>query len=279
MVIGESANPPIDQRVTDWAQRVVNNGGAQPTIRTQQALNTFMGTLTTTKLFYKMFFVNCVVPDNLTASFTPLIRNVGFDAWVNHNFTGSDLTVNGLKGDGVGRYLDTGAIPAANGTLTNDGLTLYIHANANDATDVDFAASNGSNQILGLYNFSNAVFWDCHATTSGSGRMSVTNTGFTGYMSGNRGTLGNGLITAVFTGSSAAGHGILVASTTNVGGAGVPNNVNLSAFAFNASGVNSNFSQKRISFFAHHQGLSITDSFNFFNAIQTLRINLGGGFV
>jgi hypothetical protein len=52
----------------------------------------------------------------------------------------------------------------------------------------------------------------------------------------------------------------------------------LFAFALNSNGSPASYTPNAISFLAVHQGLTASDSLNFFNAIQTLRIALGGGF-
>jgi hypothetical protein len=58
-----------------------------------------------------MVYLDVYVPDNLIAAITPYIKTAGNNSCVNHNFVLADLTINGLKGDGASKYLDTGCDP------------------------------------------------------------------------------------------------------------------------------------------------------------------------
>ncbi len=267
--------------VADWVARVVRNGGAAPSANTQSALTTFFNGLVSNNLLAKMKTINVVAPDNLTAAITPF-WNVGggIDPWINHNFVSGDLTVNGLIGNGSNKYLDTGMAPNLCFTSTSDGgLTVYVAANSTNVGESDFNVTQATpGQAMAIYpNFSGTAFLDMYSQTAGSGRISASNSGFTGYCSGNHGTLGGGVIEAIYTGNSGSGHTTLVSSTTSVGGS-LPTQ-NLYAFAGNNLGSPGQFSVKRLSFFAIHSGLTATESLAFYTLVQALRTAFGGGFV
>ncbi len=267
--------------VADWVARVVRNGGATPSANTQSALTTFFNGLVSNNLLAKMKTINVVAPDNLTAAITPF-WNVGggIDPWINHNFVSGDLTVNGLIGNGSNKYLDTGMAPSLCFASNSDGgLTVYVAANSTNANESDFNVSQATpGQCMALYpNFGGTAFLDMYSQNAGSGRLSASNSGFTGYCSGNHGTLGGGVIEAIYTGNSGSGHTTLVSSTTSVGGS-LPTQ-NLYAFCGNNLGSPGQFSVKRLSFFAIHSGLTATESSNFYTLVQALRTAFGGGFV
>jgi hypothetical protein len=223
-----------------------------------------------------------MVPDSLTAALTPAWNITGgFDPWLNHNFVSGDLTVNGLQGDGSSKYLDTGFIPSLSYTGISDaGLTCYVAANNTNANDVDLycAGPSGVPDYGLLVSNLGTCYFDSYSFTAGSGRISAANSGFLGYISGNHGTLGGGIIQAVYTGNSSGGHSTLVSSSTSTGGSLPAVNLYATAANNNNSSV-FDYSSKRYSFFAIHSGLAATESLAFYNAVQALRTALGGGYV
>lgn len=272
--------------VSDWANRVVFNGGATPSVTTLSALSTFYATLVSTGLINKMYVINIVAPDSLTAALTPF-WNVngagGNDPWINHSFVGGDLTVNGLIGNGSSKYLDSGIVPA-NTFLSdsNGGVTVYTTVNTVNVSDADFYCAQAVGQAMGLLvnqgsGGAGSSFLDCYSQTAGSGRISASNPTWTGYLSGNAGVLDGSIIAAIYKASSSVAHTTLVSSTTSTGG--TRPTIPMFAFADNNIGSPALFTNKRYSFFATHAGLLSAESQNFYNAIQALRTALGGGFV
>jgi hypothetical protein len=267
--------------VADWVARVVRNGGAVPSANTQAALTVFYNGLVSNNLLAKMKVITPLVPDSLTAALTPFWNITGGrDPWVNTNFVSGDLTVNGLKGDGSTKWLNTGIIPSASFSgITDGGLTVYVAANSTNVAESDFNVTQSASQAMALYpNYNGTSYLDLYAENTGSGRINATNTSFTGFISGNRGSnLGGGIIEAIFTGNSGAGFNTLVSSSTSSGGS-LPT-LELYAMALNLSGSVSQFTLKTNSFFAVHNGLTATEAQNFFNLVQALRTALGGGYV
>jgi hypothetical protein len=266
--------------VKNWVTRVVAHGGATPSGGTQLAFAAFYKALSDNNLLPKMKVVMPMAPDSLTACLTPFLNPaLGADPWINHSFVSGDLTVNGLIGNGSTKYLDTGVVPR--GAFANNadgGLTVYAAANGNNNTETDLYCSNAPSQTMGTnVSQGGTAICDMYTQTPGSGRISASNSAFVGYVSGNRGALGGGVLQAIYKANSSGGHSTLVSSTTSSGGS-LPT-LNLFAFADNNVGSPILLSSKRCSFFAIHSGLTALDSSNFYTAIQALRTALGGGFV
>ena len=209
----------------------------------------------------------------LESSITPLIKGLGSDPWTNSSFVSGDLTINGLLGNGSSKYLSTGL--TANIAFPSDtdvGITCYISVANNAGSNIDVGASQGSNFIELCPCYAGTCYWDCFDT--GGSRVSATNTSWVGYTSGNRIASNN---TAVYQASSTVTHNTLVSGSGSGGTRPTANAI--FAFARNNDGYSSLYSSHRLSFVALHRGLTATDSATFFNTIQTLRQNLGGGYV
>lgn len=266
--------------VQDWVERVIYNGGAAPSEATQNALRTFYNGLVSNNLLSKMKVINAVVPDNLSASLTPFWNSTGsYDPWINSGFTSAQLSVNGLTGSGTA-YLNTGFVPSLSYTTSSDGgLTLYIYNSTSQYPECEFGVHTGAtgNQAMCFYaGFQNVTYADMYSQNYG--RISGANAGYRGYISANHGeNLGNGIIFAIYTGSSTTGHGIFTSSLTVQGGT-LPSN-QLVAMANNMNNSIVQHSRKGVSFFAIHKGLTISESANFYTLVQQLRTDLGGGYV
>jgi hypothetical protein len=260
----------IDPFVTNWVNRVVTNGGAVPSINTQIALTSFYNSLISNNLFDKMITVNCIVPDNLSASLTPFVCNIGNSLWTNHNFISGDLTVNGLIGNASNKYVQTGVIPISfMGQPNSGGYTIYFYTCPSEVS-TELASYDGSNQT-GLWNLSGTVTFDCWNFNDGA--TSVSLPGFCGYVSGNRTSSSS---TNIYVANSTTTH---YSAVNGSGAPGTPPNKELWAWAMNANSSPSYYSSKRLSFIAVHSGLTSSQSLAFYNAIQSLRQNLGGGYV
>lgn len=256
---------------TSWASRVVINGGASPSSNTVFALSTFCYALDAASLSSKMIAVNCFAPDSLIAAITPLIVGPGNDPWINHNnaFHAGDLTVNGLHGDGATTFLQTGVKPSdMTGQPNSGGYTIYFYTCPSEAS-TDLAVYLSPDQA-GLFNLSGTVIFDCWNYSSGA--TSVSLPGFIGYVSGNRVSASE---THIYAANSGTAH---YSAGGSSGAPGTAPNADLWAWAMNATGTPSYLSTKRLSFIAMHQGLTATASLNFYNAVQALRVALGGGY-
>ena len=256
---------------TNWALRVVANGGAQPSNSTIAALDTFYDTLVASNIAAKMKSVNCYASDSLTACLTPLIVGSGYDPWRNTNFVDGDLDTNGLAGNGTTKFLDPGFSPP--GFSTNSvGLTIYVYTGNNSNQSEIGCWPTASGYDLQLYGGS--VYFDS-PYASGAGRISHASPNYVGYLSANR--IANN-DARIYIASSTNTHAQTGTTDVNVVADGrAANNAHFYVFANNQSGP-LYFSSKRLSLTAFHDGLNTNESFAFFTAIQTLRTNLGGGF-
>ena len=95
-------------RTTDWARRVVANGGAFPSQNTINAMETLRLGVIAAGLDTSISSMLVLVPDSAIAASTPLFVGIGLDPWTNHGFVDGDLTVEGMKGNGSSKYLDSG---------------------------------------------------------------------------------------------------------------------------------------------------------------------------
>jgi len=248
-----------------------------PSANSIAAATTFADTLNNAGVWSKLLDVNMFAPDSLIACQTPLLVTDGLNLWTNTNFVAADLSVNGLQGSaGVGRFLSTGINPSPKYTGAPPtifiGATIYVSG----GTDGSFCEYSWIQNNYSLYSgFTGTMFFDCFGTVAG--RIQAANANWLGFLSGNRTSYAN---SAVYKASSTVPF-VQIAST----GA---NNTNQGTFVTpvifvfaNNNGANAplQISSRRLSFAAHHLGLSSSEAQTFFNAIQALRTAFGGGFV
>lgn len=275
--IGQTVSPSLrmSTEVLDYAARVATNGGAALSANTLAALDRFTKALYQAGIRSAMRAVLTVVPDNLTAAITPFIKNTGNDPWTNTGgFVGADLTVNGLIGNGA-KYLKTGIIcntlwPAGTTTIEG-GYTIYNMTAANAATAELGALSGGGNNYMVYADAAGAGNCNCYY---GANLINPNNSLFTGMVSFNKLP---GPTTDLYRASSTVAFSTLLHSTPV--GVGTGCTQELYAWANNNNGAVASQSSRRLSFIAVHNGLNYGEAFSFYNAIQNLRIALGGGFV
>lgn len=269
-----TAAPAENPLVTNWAGRVVTNGGAAPSASTRTALSNFCDSLDGAGLTALMKVVNCVVPDNLIAATTPLIVGSGNNPWTNHNFIAGDLTVNGLRGDASTKWLDTG-FACSSWSAFSYGVTVYIASNGNNNNEAEVGAFTS-----GVTGFNIGTFggnFSFYLTLSVSATLQVADGGnYVGYFSANR-VANNDL--RYFRATSSLSHAQVgfLASVIADERASIISTVGV--FGVNQAGSPLFPSGKRDSFFAIHSGLSLAQSSTFYTLIQALRTALGGGFV
>jgi hypothetical protein len=261
--------------VTDWANRVVTNGGGAVSSATMQAMNTFYRSLNAGgTIIGKIKAMCCVTPGGFIEATTPLIKAFGNDPWAGSaaNF---NLTVNGLQASSANSFLNTGVIPSACFASTSTGgLTAYVYTTtANDSAAVDIGVTQGATFYCALYSnfFINPNEYglvDMYNNTNNFGAFPSPGTGF-------------------FSGSVVAGTGQLYVGSSSgfntLGAARAGAAGNLPTIAIYAMGINSSGATagtttvRRYSFFALHDGLTAKETQNLFNAVDALRIALGGG--
>lgn len=268
--------PFVASNVTDWATRVVNNGGAMPSAGTIAAMETFRLALISSGLYSKMKSVCVFVPDSLIAATTPLVVGIGSDPWTNNNFVGGDLNVEGLMGGGS-RYLDTGVKAKAGEAYTsgNVGMTCVITETDGQATGTNVGYQDGTTHQLmlivsGVFGVAGVTYFTTSGPSAGN-HVKITDWNRCGYVSGNSisGTA------SVYTASPLRPHATLISGVATVTPTTTENTIY--AFAVNDAGTPGGFRAERMSFVAIHDGLNSSESATFAGLIQTLRTALGGG--
>src|ERR1035437_631247 len=275
MGVGETSSPTIDPLVTSWTYRVVNNGGAAPSNNTNTALSIFMRSLYDTDIYKKMIVVNPLVPDSLIASLTPLILVNGNSLWTNNSFVSGDLTVNGLTGNGTTKYLKTGILASNVYSSVNDnGLTVYVSSGSN-GNHYDVGTYQSNTQFNELRSdMGGSTSYDCYNSSTGRLILTTPTTLGIGFYCSTRTNSTNEYIyvaNSVFPFSQVAGPGGSSAGTLPT--------IEYYVFTLNNIGSPLYYSTKCLSFVAFHHGLSSSEAQSLYNAIQTLRTALGGGYV
>ncbi len=276
-----AAQTPGQVKASNWAARVVANGGADPTGAETVALATFWDGCITDGLDVLIIHLNHISPNSITATRTPFIVGGGNDPWVarcgNNNTTTVSLTVDGVAGSGgnVATW-DTGILDSTAFASDNDGgLVIYIFTTVSEASvDCGYGDDALANTFSLLTNAGNLKVANCRSQLSGG--LSPTVADNQGYFSLDR-TSSTSL--NLYFASSGVSHTSLANTATAESGA-------RAAVSFYFLGNHqtdhttgcSTTSTKRASFFAITKGKTSTQSSNFFNRIQTLRTSLGGGF-
>jgi hypothetical protein len=263
--------------VSDWVRRVKKNGGTQPTTQTVQAVNTFYNGIVANDLSSSMIAVNVMAPESLITCQTPLIQGAwagGLDPWINTNFVSTDLTYRGLQGNGSNKYLETGitassAWPAPSAT-GSAGFSLYVTSGSNGfENDIGcWASGTGTSLVSGYVGYGGTCYWDCW--NAGTGRVSSANSLWTGFITFNRTAIN---ASRVDRAKSSLSYSTLVSGATTTGN-GPPT---LTVQVFKMSNNAGSYSRKTFSFVAIHKGLSFYQGQTFYNLVQTLRQQMGGG--
>lgn len=268
---------------SNWAQRVVNNGGAMPSLTTINAMETFRQELTTNGLMTKMHSVCVFVPDSLIAALTPIVVGIGADPWINTNFVTADLNSEGLKGNGSTKYLDTGVIGnsgnAYNSITGNCGMSVLITEQEGNPTgrfDVGHRDSGNRALILGasvtLNSTNGRTGFFCRTSGVVAEIAFTTDWNRCGFVSGNNvsGT------SSIYVKSPLTPLSLLATAVVTP----LPSTSAIQtifAFAFNDNGVAVSHCAKRMSTIAIHDGLTSAESEKLGDLLMTLRTSLGGG--
>jgi len=258
---------------TAYDARVQKQGGAALSTTTKNALATFWDALVTGAIHTKMLVINAVVPDNLTAARTPFFHGVGFTIWDNNGFAAADLTVNGLIGNGSSKYLDTHIYPAGQILAAfSGGMSIYNYTFANENTNEFGGYANATQDIFAIRINLDVAFFAYGYVGTGS-QCSAALANFAGFLSGSR-TANNAM--ALYKASSSVA--FATADTDAVGVADRRINQLFNIRAFTCTPGLAGYTSKRCSFFAIHTGLSSGESQTLYNAVQALRVALGGGY-
>jgi hypothetical protein len=290
-IVGGNVSPVV----IDWVIRVQKNGGTKPSQNTISAVNHLYHNIATTAILGKIKALNCYVPDNLTACLTPLLKTYGNDPWTNSNFVSADLTINGLVGNGGSqfggaKYLITGVLGTDYSADSTAGMTLYAYTSGlngsdggtydagytnddgSDGTSLSFHRSNATTLAYWAYkdNDGGALGGECDFNWGSFPSMGQ------GYLSGNRISTSD---QRLYFGNSSNPHA-QVGNTVTVGtGARGAHSIYFHTTNHWNFGGPFGASTSRISFAAIHDGLTASESSQFYSFIQSFRQQIGGGWV
>lgn len=261
----------------NWSSNVVVNGGSAPAGANVTAIDTMaigLNNGANSPIFDanganlpSIVQFNVYAPDSLTAALTPIVYFYGNVLYVNHNFVGGDLGVNGLTGNAATpKYLDTGFAPQIYGSF--QGFSAYVYN----------AAGTGSD--AGSYDGTHIMEFD--ANNAGNSRD------FNGVV-GNQivtGAAGNGFFTGTrtsatvhkfyFANSGSAWAQIGATETTSFSAA--QSTANFFVFTLSNGGAPLASCSDTISITVNHFGLTSAQGQQLFNAVQAVRTAFGGGF-
>lgn len=263
---------------TDWASRVVINGGPAPSLNTVNAVNTFVTALSNNGLLSKIYTMSVVPPDSLMAVATPVIKVLGSDPWGQNAFNAGLLSTTGLAGNGTTSFMNLGFSPAdvitAGGDPTTSfGIDVYdaISSNSN-VIEVGSEGVSVNTSISLLCQFAGTTYFDC-PYFGASGRINFNPTTGQRLVMGNR-SAGNAQ--QIYEYDSVNLLRLSATGSNNLTGQPVGNDV-FFAWASNRSGGQLN-TNKTLSYVCLRKGFSPAEIAIYAPLVQQLRVNLGGGF-
>jgi hypothetical protein len=254
----------------EWARRVVANGGAMPSGNTLRALATFRAGIASIKS--QIVLCNFFAPDSNAAALTPLIVGPSPALWPITTPGYAAQTINGWQFGGVADPLITSIFtPSTSGlAFTNAGIVLYGYNIIDGITRGDFGA---------VHVATGDDFY--FKTTAGApstqiGRVALAGSvSLNGYYSCQR---TNSTSLNMYFANSTHAHASV--GTTATAETGVISNLNFPAgMGYSIDGSQDLPTSRTYSFLAVTTGMSSADSATLYAAVQTLRTNLGGGFV
>lgn len=270
----------VSGRVCDWAHRVIANGAGVTAQATRIAMNTFDLAIVAGALDSHIYTLSTVVPDSLTASLTPLYKAQGSDPY-SGDWAASGSTVgigaNGWTFPSANSGVGTGAIPSNFFTTGNGGVSFYAYNNTSDASIPSAGASvnAAANQMQSYCNQAGTFFQSMFAQDAAFLGVALPSNPFTGYLSANRVSTTD---IRLFGANSTTAHGQIGATNANANAA-TPPTVAFTVFDVNNNGApTAGTTGKTFSYFSLHDGFTQAQSLAEFNAVQTLRTALGGGF-
>lgn len=253
--------------VNMWADvRVATNGGYIDPGPTRRAADRFIHELRNNDMFNRLYRVNLFCGTNLASCLVPIIPGTGFEVDVNNNFIESNYhQTNGLVGDGITTFLDTGWHDYA----TNGGYSAYI------LTPIP---TNGTYAIIGARGGNHEYFIRRAPTSMGPRWGGLSGAGAAGALNIPKFTIGfrsrTNLIVATENGMALANF------TGNI----FPSNISFNTYVFgeNVNGTNS-FpleSTVRLAGYGINNGLFVTnvDTIIMFNIWQNFQTGLGRNF-
>ena len=266
---------------TDWSQRVVNNGGVQPSWTASQAMETLRLGCIAAGLTNKIYSLCVAIDGNIIATSTPLFKHFGSDPWTNNGFVDADVNINGCKGDGVSKSFDTGIkpkvvqVPASGSTI---GLTVIVTESASneDKTAIGYQDSDGSPLVAINTSAVGVTRW-FPTESGGSTRISTNDWGRVGYLSGNRTLEGGPTNVTLYVASPLESHKLLDSLSGDIAAVATSEESTISVFAIKSGASVTRFASLRMSLEMVHDGFTATESSNFWVLAKACRETLGGG--
>lgn len=275
-------NHPI---VIDWLTRLAADFIQRPTDDIIRAVCDFCNALDAAGITDKMLVVNPIIydatnPTPLLLMQYPLIYEAGNSnsPWLNHNFVNADLNIDGLIGDGLTTYMETGFAPGSSPDLADDrgGLSIY---------ESEASLLGGIVELeIGISNALGGVFLGCYEPTGLDGIFEC-------WDGPTQTLMGTGADVPAFYCMSRT-------SVTNLAcyrnATPVPNSPNvwndtgapvaadpIYFMAYNdvVAALPAGWTNKRVSFASVQTNLSAGEEGEFYDIVQTLRMQLGGGYV
>ena len=262
-----------------WAALVVTNGGVNPTPLEQAAADRYYRRCLAAGITTLIYSEILMISSSLIGACTPfLFSGSGGALWVNNSnrFLAGDLTINGLHGNGVDKYLTTVIVPSVALTNTSAGLVVYAYQTATAGSGYAMGVSDIQNSnhfaLFVLTASTNAYCW--RFVNAGTDFISAAPTS-RGFISMQR-TAAN-LLKLYFANSTNAFSAVGTASGVQTGAATTTNGI----WAFNAdlTGGPATPSDYTISYTAITLGMDATQAQAHYNNVQQLRTDLGGGFL
>jgi hypothetical protein len=261
-----------------WAASVVTNGGSNPTSLEQASADRYYRRCIAAGLENLIYSEILVISSSLIGATTPfLFIGAGGAVWVNNGnrFVIGDLTINGLHGNGVDKYLTTLLVPSTVLTSNSAGLVAYAYQTATAGAGYAMGCSDNQNSnhfaLVVLTASTTAYCW----RFINSGTDFTSGTTARGFISMQR-TAAN-LLKLYFANSTNAFAAVGTASNAQTGAATTTNGV----WAFNAdlSGGGTAPSDYTLSYSAITLGMTSVQAQAHYNAVQQLRTDIGGGFL
>jgi len=264
-MIGRHYHP----ETVEWVERVQVNGGAVPSDKTTSAASRLLVSLVASAIYDKIKLLNFFAPDSIEAAECPIIAAYGNDAWTNSGFVTGDLSVQGLQGDNA-HYLDTGANPAD--WATNANASLFVYVSGDDLggdVEIGCAQSGSIDFLLQAHIADGTTIYEINIQAVSSVEAGQWNGYYCASTTAN--TTHN-----IYKANSDDAHASIDSDSQAAGTP--PSTRSLFVFAHNFLGSAGQFTLKRLSCAGSGVGLLAAESSSLFDAIQQLRIDLGGGY-
>lgn len=267
--------PPVHPLVIDWVRRVSVNGGGTAGHNSIQGHNAAINLIQSSNSLSSSLKSLCLFPsDNAIASSTPLLLWSGaVDPWTNTNFNGNDLTKDGLKGDGSGKFLSTGIKPGSQ--MTNASSFGFVVVSEDDTTSgqTEFGITDeaGTNSYRMYYHYSDKrTYITCYGDFT---NMVITSGSLTGYVAASRTSTTQ---LDLYRANNATPHTNWLSRTTAE--ANTPSTTRpMAIFATREVDTVTNFTKKRICAAGFGLGISAKDSTLLYSAVVAARTWIGGG--